>query len=452
VFRFAVPLPAGVAAAIVAPASVAQLRGRRVILVEDNPTNRSILEAQLRGFGMDVATADNGSTALELLRAAARASTPFDAAVIDMKMPIMDGLTMATELRRDPQLAEVRMVMLTSLGNGNEARLAYDSGIEAYLTKPVRQADLVEALARVLLSEQPSAPAVLTVAPGRRARVLIVEDNAVNQEVARAMLVELGCSIRVAGDGREALAALRDDTFDLVFMDCQMPEMDGFEAVRRFRGSAATGYATRGDVPIVALTANALAGDAERCLEAGFSDYLAKPVRKEQLDGALLRWVGDPKGNVMPTAAHESAVSAIDQTSQPAPSAVAKASADGRPTIDLTVIELIRDMERRGATRLLERLVSTYITTAARLVAQAAYALKSGDIPSLQHAAHTLKSSSANLGAIELSRRFAALERHARGSAIDAARQEWDATQTEYERAIKVLQDIVAADEAVVPN
>ena len=202
--------------------------------MEDNPTNRSILEAQLRGFGMDVATADNGSTALELLRAAARAGTPFDAAIVDMKMPIMDGLTMATELRRDPQLVDVRMVMLTSLGSGNEARLAYDSGIEAYLTKPVRQAELVDALGRVLLREAPSAPVPLLSAPGRRAHVLVVEDNVVNQEVARAMLTELGCSLRVASDGREALAALRDDVFDLVFMDCQMPEMDGFEAVRSF--------------------------------------------------------------------------------------------------------------------------------------------------------------------------------------------------------------------------
>ena len=449
VFRFDVPLPAGEAAVIAAPANVGQLRGRRVILVEDNPTNRSILEAQLRGFGMDVATADNGATALELLRAAARASTPFDAAVIDMKMPIMDGLTLATELRRDPQLVDVRMVMLTSLGSGNEARLAYDSGIEAYLTKPVRQAELVEALGRVLQTESPSAPPILTVAPGRRARVLIVEDNAVNQEVARAMLAELGCSIRVAADGREALAVLRDDTFDLVFMDCQMPEMDGFEAVRRFRASAATGYATRGDVPIVALTANALAGDAERCIAAGFDDYLAKPVRKEQLDGALLRWVGEVGGPATSDAATEPPAPAIEPTPQPADETVSR---DERPTIDLTVIDLIRDMERRGATRLLERLVATYITTAARLVAQAAFALKSGDVPSLQHAAHTLKSSSANLGAIELSRRFAALERHARGGAIDAAREEWGATQLEYERAIKVLQEILAADEAVVSN
>ncbi|HQR72461.1 MAG TPA: response regulator [Burkholderiaceae bacterium] len=459
VFRFEVPLPAGEAVAVALPANATQLRGRRVILVEDNPTNRSILEAQLRDFGMDVATADNGATALELLRAAARAATPFDAAVIDMKMPIMDGLTMATELRRDPLLAEVRMVMLTSLGSGNEARLAYDSGIEAYLTKPVRQSELVEALARVLQTEAPVAPTVLTAAPGRRARVLIVEDNAVNQEVARAMLAELGCAIRVAADGREALAALRDDTFDLVFMDCQMPEMDGFEAVRRFRGSAATGYATRGDVPIVALTANALAGDADRCLAAGFNDYLAKPVKKEQLDTALVRWV-DGQGTHAPSRADTAPAPAVEPVAQPRPipaqdSAMSpvEAGREGeRPAIDLTVIDLIRDMERRGAKRLLERLVTTYTTTAARLVAQAAYALKSGDIASLQHAAHTLKSSSANLGAIELSRRFAALERHARGGTLDAARGEWAATQGEYERAVRVLQDIVAADEAVASN
>jgi PAS domain S-box-containing protein len=444
VFRFDVTLEVGVAVSPAAAAGAAALRGRRVILVEDNPTNRSILEAQLRGFGMDVATADNGATALELLRAAARAGTSFDAAIVDMKMPIMDGLTMATELRRDPLLVDVRMVMLTSLGSGNEARLAYDSGIEAYLTKPVRQAELVDALGRVLLREAPSAPAPLISAPGRRGHVLVVEDNVVNQEVARAMLTELGCSLRVAADGREALAALRDDVFDLVFMDCQMPEMDGFEAVRRFRSAAANGYATAQDVPIVALTANALAGDEERCLRAGFSAYLAKPVRREALDAALLHWLRGARAE-----APEGMVSAaipplepVDQTAVPAVEC----------SIDMAAIELIRDMERRGATRLLERLVATYISTAARLVAQAAYALKAGDVASLQHATHTLKSSSANLGAVELSRRFAVLEGHARNGALSAAREEWAAAQAEYERAVKILQDIVAADEAVVPN
>jgi CheY-like chemotaxis protein len=260
------------------------------------------------------------------------------------------------------------------------------------------------------------------------------------------MLTELGCSIRLASDGREALAALRDEEFDLVFMDCQMPEMDGFEAVRRFRGSVSTGYATRADVPIVALTANALAGDAERCLESGFSDYLAKPVRREQLDTALTRWIREP---VAPVAGAPDATAPVS----PAESvATAAPDAGARLTIDLTVIELIRDMERRGASRLLERLVATYVTTAARLVAQAAYALKAGDSASLQHASHTLKSSSANLGAIELSRRFGALERHARTGTLEAARTEWSETQFEYERVVQALQGIVAADEAVVTH
>jgi HPt (histidine-containing phosphotransfer) domain-containing protein len=178
-------------------------------------------------------------------------------------------------------------------------------------------------------------------------------------------------------------------------------------------------------------------------LQAGFSDYLAKPVRREELDAALARWVREPAASI----------AAPLEPAPPVPIAPADvALVSGAAPIDLTAIELIRDMERRGATRLLERLVSTYVATAARLVAQAAYALKAGDGASLQHAAHTLKSSSANLGAIELSRRFGVLERHARDGKLEEARAEWHAAQTEYERAVKVLQEIVAADEAVVSN
>jgi CheY-like chemotaxis protein/HPt (histidine-containing phosphotransfer) domain-containing protein len=440
VFRFEVPLAAGESAAVAAPVDLERLHGRRVILVEDNPTNRSILEAQLRGFGMDVATADNGATALELMRAAARAGTPFEAAVVDMKMPIMDGLTMATELRRDPQLLDVRMVMLTSLGSGNEARLVHDIGVEAYLTKPVRQAELLDALGRALQMDAPPVPPLLTVAPGRRARVLVVEDNFVNQEVARAMLTELGCSLEVASNGREALAALRDGTFDLVLMDCQMPEMDGFEAVRRFRASADHGYATPADAPVVALTANALAGDAERCIAAGFDDYLAKPVRREQLDAALARWASD----VEPQQAPPSAPIAIeDPPVAPRPPVMR--------VIDPVAIDLIRDMERRGSARLLERLVVAYVSTAGKLVEKAADALRSGDAGALQHAAHTLKSSSANLGAVELSRRFAELERYARSDDLQSARDEWNGTRLEYERAVQELTEI-AAEDAVISS
>jgi len=439
-FRFDVPLATGDSEAVAPPINARELRGRRVILVEDNPTNRNILEMQLKSVGMDVATADNGSTALELMRAAARAGTAFDVAVIDMKMPIMDGLTLAGELRRDPALAATRMVMLTSLASGNEAQLAYESGVDVYLTKPVRQSELLDALARVLSREEPPVARAVTVVPGKRARVLVVEDNLVNQEVARVMLRDLGCDIRLADNGREALNAMRTQTFDLVLMDCQMPEMDGFEALRRFRSATQADYETSLAVPIVALTANALAGDQERCLAAGFNDYMAKPFKQQQLDQLLERWTvqGErgaaavPKPKSMPA-------------SEPPP------PSDGG-ALDLTVIERIRDMERRGAARLLERLIDTYLTTAAKHVADAEQALANGDASALRHAVHTLKSSSANLGATSLSQHFATLETHARSRQIHAARRDWPAARSEYERAVQALRAMSASTDTAMTN
>ncbi|HWL73451.1 MAG TPA: response regulator, partial [Burkholderiaceae bacterium] len=293
-FRFDVPLASGNTEAVAPSVNLQQLRGRRVILVEDNPTNRSILEMQLRAVEMEVATADHGATALELMRAAARAGTPFDIAVIDMKMPIMDGLTMAATLRSDRQLAAVRMVMLTSLASGNEAQLAYENGVDQYLTKPVRQHELLQALAKSLSRETATVARSATVPQGSGAKVLVAEDNRVNQEVVRAMLRDLGCEIRLADNGREALNALRSQAFDIVFMDCQMPEMDGFEAVRRFRSAAQADFETPLDAPIVALTANALAGDQERCLAAGFDEYLPKPFKQHQIEALLTRWTATP--------------------------------------------------------------------------------------------------------------------------------------------------------------
>jgi CheY-like chemotaxis protein len=440
VFRFVIPLESGDSSAVMPASDPAVLRGRRVILAEDNPTNRSILEVQLTAVGMEVATADNGATALELMRAAARAGTGFDVAVIDMKMPIMDGMTLAAELRRDALLNGVKMVMLTSLASGNEAQLAYETGIDVYLTKPVRQHELLDALTRMMGRVEPAVPKALTVPPGSRACVLVAEDNPVNQEVARAMLRDLGCDLRLADNGREALNAMRTHAFDVVFMDCQMPEMDGFEAVRRFRAAAAADYETRLDVPIVALTANALAGDEERCRAAGFDDYLPKPFRQQQLDDILERWLnGDPRKSE-PTADTRAATAPSD------------AAANEGQILDLSVIERIREMEQRGAARLLERLIQTYLTTAARLVGDAERALEQGDADALRHAVHTLKSSSANLGATTLSKHFAALELHARSRRLHAARRDWPVARTEYERAVQALQAIPVSNETALSN
>ncbi|HEU0199169.1 MAG TPA: response regulator, partial [Burkholderiaceae bacterium] len=288
-FHFEVSLPAGDPQAVPVAIAPAQMAGKRVIVVEDNPTNRQILESQLRLLEIDCATAENGVQALELLRAAARAGTPFDAAIVDMKMPIMDGLTLVGSMRRDPQLATLRTAMLTSIGGASEAATAHALGVDVYLSKPVRSQELVNTLGTLLAARnvEPAPSAV----PATGLCVLLVEDNAVNQEVARLMLVDLGCVVALAGNGHQALALLAQERFDIVLMDCQMPEMDGFEAVRRLRDTTTRQhhFVTPQDVPVVALTANALAGDAERCLSAGFTDYLAKPFKQQALAQLIAR-------------------------------------------------------------------------------------------------------------------------------------------------------------------
>jgi len=438
IFSFDVPLANGDTSELAPPIDLQQLRGRRVILVEDNPTNRNILEMQLKAVEMDVATADHGATALELMRAAARANTPFDIAVIDMKMPIMDGLTMAATLRDDPQLVTVKMVMLTSLASGNEAQLAFENGVDQYLTKPVRQNELLEALARALSRSEPAVARPAVAAGGHRARVLIAEDNLVNQEVARAMLRDLGCEIRLADNGREALNALRSQAFDIVFMDCQMPEMDGFEAVRRFRSAKQADYETALDTPIVALTANALAGDQERCLAAGFDEYLPKPFKQPQIEAMLSRCTR-PDGQSIKRDARKPRTA-----NRPAATSV---GADGEAQVlDMSIIDRIREMEQRGAARLLERLIETYTVTATKLMADAVRALALDDAVALRHAVHTLKSSSANVGATALSQCFGVVEVHARESRIDAARDEWPAACSEYARALQALQALSVAE------
>jgi PAS domain S-box-containing protein len=426
VFRFDVCLALGEASAeTVAPAET--LRGRHVLLVEDNPVNRGVLEGHLNAFGMHVASAVHGAQALELLRAAATAGRQFDLLVVDVKMPVMDGATLVQRLRADPRLAHLPAVMLTSIDETQEPGHGPPAGTLIRLAKPVRRADLARALALALGEDSApvSAPPAEDRLRGRR--LLLAEDNAVNQEVVRAMLADTGCELQIAADGEQALKLARETAFEVVLMDCQMPLMDGFEAVRRLRG-AGRDFATARDVPVVALTANALAGDAERCRAAGFSDHLSKPVRREQMLQALSRWLGEAPAtpSSAPTPARE-----------PPP---AQAPADD--VLDPAAIARIREMQRRGAADLLVRLRTMFVDSAARLVASIEAALAEGDADALRHAAHTLKSASGNLGATALSRRCAELEAIARGAQFDQAAALWRVARLDYERALAALAEL----------
>ncbi len=427
VFSFDVRLATGSVSSLPPPPPLTSLQGKRVMVVEDNPTNRSILEAQLRRLGVDVASAEQGAQALELMRAAARGGELFDAAVIDVKMPIMDGVTLAGALRKDPALHGIGIVMLTSLDDPSEARRAHEYGVDFFLAKPVRQQELVTALSNVIAT-QGSASVAPRLRPALGVRVLLAEDNAVNQEVARLMLEDLGASVHVAANGRLALQALAEQRFDLVLMDCQMPEMDGFEALRMLRDPALTPtLSSARNVAVVALTANALAGDAERCLAAGFNDYLAKPVKQSQLATVIARHA------------------TLTRVAAPAPAGIAPVTAEGQvSTLDREVLDAIVEMEQRGAPRLLARLIDTYVDSAARLVASVELALGSDDAAALRQAAHTLKSCSASLGAREFARLCADLEALARAEQLAAAAASWPQARTEYERAVRALRRLRA--------
>ena len=273
-----------------------ELSRARALIVDDNTTNCEILERYLDACAMKHDTAKCGEEALEMLRAAATRGTPYDVALVDMKMPGMSGADLARHVRKEGALGRTQLILLTSMSSCDMAS-AQAMGFAAYLNKPVRRSELHWRIAGVLDGTlAPSRALPPPSNPAAPARVLLVEDNRVNQEVGKAMLRKLGCQVDVAEDGRAGLDAAFTKHYDIVMMDCQMPNMDGFEATAAIRSreaqlEVAGGPSAARRVPIIALTANAMKGDRERCLEAGMDDYLAKPFSKEQLETVLNRWL-----------------------------------------------------------------------------------------------------------------------------------------------------------------
>jgi signal transduction histidine kinase/DNA-binding response OmpR family regulator len=268
------------------------LRGVKVLVVDDNRTNRRILEGMLRRWAMRSTCVEHGEDALAQLTGAREAGEPYGLILTDMHMPKMDGFTLIERIRQRPELSTATIMMLTSAGHRGDAARCQELGVAAYLLKPIRQSELREAIARVLgAREQDGAIPLITRfslqdarEPSAFLRVLLAEDNLVNQRLAVRLLEKRGHRVVVAGNGREALQALEKDSFDLVFMDVQMPEMDGLEATAAIRERE-----TRSGLhqPIIALTAHAMKGDREKCLAGGMDGYLTKPIRPQELDDIL---------------------------------------------------------------------------------------------------------------------------------------------------------------------
>ncbi len=261
------------------------LTGTAVAVIDDNKTNRTILERYLDSWGMAQASFEGGPQALAAMRGAAARDEPFDVAIVDMMMPVMDGRGVASAIRADPSLKDMVVVLLTSAGRSEHPV----PGVDMELVKPVRPSQLFDVLHTLLASRPEHAPREEALPPARPphgARVLIVEDNAANQKVAVRMVERLGYRADTAGNGDEAVKVLRTVDYDLVLMDCQMPEMDGYEATRQIRRGE------RHHTPIVAMTASAMTGDRERCLAAGMDDYISKPIKMHVVAAVLERWLG----------------------------------------------------------------------------------------------------------------------------------------------------------------
>ena len=278
----------------------------RVLVIDDNATSRQILRHQIFSWKLQKGSAGGGHEALRLLRAAAAGGHPYDLALLDVEMPVMDGLTLARAIKADPAIAATRLIALTPLGHALTAETMQAAGIDAMLSKPVKQSLLFDCLVNLIgksgiarLGSAKAGSPALTLSAEVRAklkgsRILLAEDNAVNQKVALALLKKLDCSADAVGNGQEVLEVLQRIPYSLIFMDCQMPEMDGFEATRLIRQrELAAGPACPWSSPvyIIALTANAMLGDRDKCLASGMDDYVSKPVRLPELQAAFERWL-----------------------------------------------------------------------------------------------------------------------------------------------------------------
>ena len=419
------------------PVSRAGLRDLRVLIVDDHETNRRILHKQITSWGMRDGMAENGAEALDLLRAAAESGEAYDLAVLDMQMPDMDGIQLARAISADPAISSTRLVLLTSIGiNINEtARMA---GVEVVLNKPVRQSQLHDALATMLgtpaeAQGRPSRGGVRSTAHATpeaelhasRGHVLLVEDYPVNQVVATRMLERSGYRVDAVNNGREAVEALSNIPYGAVLMDVQMPEMDGYEATAEIRRREESGRHT----PIIAMTADAMQGDRERALASGMDDYIAKPVRHEELEAVLGRWIPQPE--------QEPLARTRDENSE---------TAEDTPALDLSVLESRRGPQRDGEPDKLARIVGLFIDDVPLRLDELRHAVERGDAQKVEETAHMLKGGSGYMGAVQMAEICAGIQELGASGELSHAPELLDELEAEFKRIRPALEAAVTAN------
>lgn len=403
--------------------SLTQLIGKRLLIVDDNPTNRKILTLQAQPWQMTTHAAESGKAALALLT---HQEMQFDIAILDMQMPEMDGLTLAREIRNCPGYQNLPLVMLTSLGKPENGTDVNDVGLAACLNKPIKPSQLYDVLARVLANQpirasasRPHPPQVnVHLAKQLPLRILVAEDSVVNQKVALLMLKKMGYRADVVANGLEVIEALQRQQYDVVLMDINMPEMDGLEASQKICQEWETNIRPH----IIAMTANAMRGDREVCLAAGMDDYISKPVQIEELAQALSKF--SPKISDQLTN--------IEQQTREKQNFTIN-------VIDSKILQSLRDMVKGDETAFGE-LLKCYLVEAPKLIQDINTALKNQDAQTLWQAAHKLKSSSGSVGAKLLAQLCRQLETGGRNNNLVETAAIFSQLYNEYEQVKTALQ------------
>ncbi|MDB5082070.1 MAG: domain S-box protein [Chloroflexi bacterium] len=408
------------------------LRGLRVLIVDDNATNQAILHEQIVGWGMENGSTSSGLEALEKLHTNVINNEPYDLALLDMQMPGMDGMTLARAIKSDPALASTRLILLTSIGQPGLTTELQEAGIAACLVKPVRKSELYNCMANVManatgeyhhpvravgllrpLPQDYKAPSAIL------GRILVAEDNIINQQVAVGMLEAGGYRVDVVTNGHEALSALERRSYDAILMDCQMPEMDGYAATIEIRRREGETLRT----PVIAMTANALFGEREKCLAAEMDDYITKPVNPSDLYALLEKWI-KPVGSRANPPKSESVETSTEVKTAPFVG-----------VLDEAVLQNLLKLQSVSGTDVLGKVIDLFSENTPKRLAELKESINLNDANALARIAHSLKGSSGNVGASHLATLLAELEDLNREGNMDRVTGLLGRIETEFEQA-----------------
>ena len=406
------------------------LVGLRILIVDDHASNREILHNQVISWGMRNDNVDSAVKAIEHIRLAQAENDPYQIVLLDWHMPDMDGLELARTLTTDPSIRTPRLVLLSSTGFDSSSTIAKKASISAHLQKPVRQQLLLDCLCEVIGMKKPGHKAASAKVQQFKGEVLLAEDNEVNQEVAIGMLMALGCNADLAENGSAAVIAAKGKRYDLILMDCHMPEMNGFEASRKLRELESKQGLSR--TPIVALTADIKKGIEAECVEAGMDGYLSKPFSKIKLEELLDQWL--TSGKSVAESKTELSTVAIDPAEK---------------IIDTDVLQELKSLSETTGRDILGKSARFFLRQTPEDIAAMRQAADQADLETLRTLAHSLKSSSANLGAIGFSKLCSLLEDSARDGNIENASSQLPALEALLPRLLYELRQQVGIDESI---